>query len=171
MTMRALPALVAVCLLICPAGGSLAAPPPQNNGQAAPESWQISPELLAQGAGALVGFGIFSLFVAPQVTVAEGVVAVLGGRLVAATLAGAGAMAGTFVYDRWAGQPLDYAYFWHRGGFIGGVAAGIGVFGLLGYPIDGGASWLAWAANRAAILGSGVIGAWAADHWYQAPAR
>lgn len=171
MTRRALPAVVAVCLLICLAGGSLAAPPPQNNGQAAPESWQISPELLAQGAGALVGFGIFSLFVAPQVTVAEGVVAVLGGRLVAATLAGAGAMAGTFVYDRWAGQPLDYAYYWHRGGFIGGVAAGIAVFGLLGYPIDGGASWLAWAANRAAILGSGVIGAWTADHWYQAPAR
>jgi hypothetical protein len=171
MTRGALPALVAVCLLICPAGGSLAAPPPQNNGQAAPESWQISLELLAQGAGALVGFGIFSLFVAPQVTVAEGVVAVLGGRLVAATLAGAGAMAGTFVYDRWAGQPLDYAYFWHRGGFIGGVAAGIAAFGLLGYPIDGGASWLGWAANRASILGSGLMGAWAADHWYQAPAR
>ena len=80
-------------------------------------------------------------------------------------------MAGTFVYDRWAGQPLDYAYFWHRGGFIGGVAAGIAAFGVLGYPIDGGASWLAWAANRVAILGSGVIGAWTADHWYQAPAR
>jgi hypothetical protein len=151
MTRGALPALVAVCLLICPMGASRAEPPPRDNGQAAPESWQISP--------------------APQVTVAEGVVAVLGGRLVAATLAGAGAVAGTFVYDRWAGQPLDYAYFWRRGGFIGGVAAGIGVFGLLGYPIDGGASWLAWAANRAAILGSGVIGALTADHWYQAPAR
>jgi hypothetical protein len=171
MAIRAPSALVAACLLICPAGGSLAAPPPQDNGQAAPGSWNISPELLAQGAGALVGFGVFSLFVAPQVTVAEGVVAVLGGRLVAATLAGAGAMAGIFVYDRWAGQPLDYAYFWHRGGFIGGVAAGIAAFGLLGYPIDGGTSWLGWAANRATILGSGLIGAWAADLWYQAPAQ
>jgi hypothetical protein len=171
MAIRAPSALVAACLLICPAGGSLAAPPPQDNGQAAPGSWNISPELLAQGAGALVGFGVFSLFVAPQVTVAEGVVAVLGGRLVAATLAGAGAMAGTFVYDRWTGQPLDYAYFWHRGGFIGGVAAGIAAFGLHGYPIDGGTSWLGWAANRATILGSGLIGAWAADLWYQAPAQ
>jgi hypothetical protein len=155
--------LVAACLLICPAGGSLAAPPPQDNRLAAADSWSLSPELLAQGAGALVGFGVYSLFVAPQVTVAGGVVAVLGGRLVAATLAGAGAMAGTFVYDRWAGLPLDYAYFWHRGGFIGGVAAGIAAFGLLGYPIEGGASWLGWAANRASILGSGLMGAWAAD--------
>jgi hypothetical protein len=167
MTRGALPALVAVCLLICPMGASRAEPPPRDNGQAAPESWQISPELLAPGAGALVGFAIFSLFVAPQVTVAEGVVAVLGGPWPERGRA----VAGTIVYHRWAGQPLDYAYFWHRGGFIGGVAAGIGVFGLLGYPIDGGASWLAWAANRAAILGSGVIGAWTADHWYQAPAR
>jgi hypothetical protein len=157
--------------VISPAGGSLAAPPPQGENHDATQSWQLSPELLAQGAGALVGFGVYSLFVAPQVTVAEGVVAVLGGRLVAATLAGAGAMAGTFVYDHWAGQPLDYAYFWHRGGFVGGVAVGIGVFGLLGYPIDGGASWLGWAANRATILGSGVLGAWAADLWHQAPSR
>ena len=119
----------------------------------------------------MAGFGVYSVFVAPQFTAAEGVSALLGGRLVAATLAGAGAVFATFAYDHWAGLPLDYPYFWHRGGFIGGVAAGIAAFGLLGYPIDGGSTWLGWAGNRAAILGSGLIGAWSTDHWYRAPAR
>ncbi len=142
MTRRALPALVAVCLLICPVGGSLAAPPPQDNGQAAPGSWQISPELLAQGA---------AWWRRPWPERAP-----WPGH--SSTTVGPG--------SRWTTR-----YFRHRGGFVGGVATGICVFGLLGYPIDGGASWLAWAAHQVTILGIGLIGAWAADLWYQAPAR
>lgn len=126
----------------------------------------MTPELLAQGAGALVGFGLYSLYVSPGAGLIGGATAVMGTRIVAATLAGAGAVAGTFVYDRWTGQPLDYAYFWHRGGFIAGLAAGIGVFGVLGYPIDGGVTWLGWVANRVTLLGSGLVGAWYADRWY-----
>ncbi len=60
MTRRALPALVAVCLLICPVGGSLAAPPPQDKFAG----------MLARRRSAVVRH--FSLFVAPQVTVARG---------------------------------------------------------------------------------------------------
>ena len=125
--------------------------------QPATQEWQITPELMAQGAGALVGFGAYSLLIAPQ-----------GGRLVAATVAAGGAVAGDFVYDLWTGQPLDYPYFWHRGGFIVGLAAGIAAFGVLGYPISGGSTWLGWAANRVTLLGAGLAGSLAFDRWYGA---
>lgn len=143
--------LLAAVLLLAPARLHAAEQP------AAQDQWQITPELLAQGAGALVGFGAYSLFVAPQ-----------GGRIVAATLAAGGAVAGDFVFDLWTGQPLDYPYFWHRGGFIVGLAAGIAAFGVLGYPISGGSTWLGWTANRVTLLGAGIAGSLAFDHWYGA---
>ena len=126
--------------------------------------------MVAQAAGAIAGFGIYSLYFAPQLTATEGAVAFLGGRMVALTLAGAGAVAGTFAYDYWSGQPYDYSYFWHRGGFVAGVAAGIVAFGVLGYPVDGGSTWLGWVANRATLLGAGALGAYGADRWYTRPA-
>jgi len=161
---RALSVLLATCLLVC-AVRAVAAPPQPS------EQTQLSPELLAQGAGAIVGFGVYSLFIAPQATAAEGVAAILGSRVVALTLAATGAVAGTFAYDYWTDQPFDYAYFWHRGGFVGGIVAAIAAFGVLGYPIDGGATWLGWAANRVTLLGSGLLGSWAADRWYGTQAQ
>ncbi|MEJ0020858.1 MAG: hypothetical protein WDN25_30765 [Acetobacteraceae bacterium] len=162
MSRRILPALLAACLLANAAGGALAAEPPA-------ETSHPPLETLAPVAGAVAGFGVYSLLIGPELTVAEGAAAVLGARVAAAALAGAGAVAGTFAYDTWTGQPLDYAYLWHRSGFIAGLAAGIAAFGVLGYPIDGGVTWIGWTANRAALLGAGLAGAWATDQWYQAP--
>ncbi len=166
-----LPAMFAALLLAGSVSETLAATAPQAATPAPTETWHISPEVLAQAAGAVVGFGVYSLFVAPEAGVLGGAAAVLGTRIVAATLAGAGAVAGTFVYDRWTGKPLDYAYFWHRGGFVAGLAAGIAVFGVLGYPIDGGSTWLGWAANRVTLIGSGLLGSWYADRWYAGSAQ
>jgi hypothetical protein len=168
-TRRIIACLFAALLLISPVSQALAAPP-QPEAHASPEAPHISPEVWAQVAGALVGFGLYSLYVAPGAGLVGGLAAVAGTRIVAATLAGTGAVIGTFIYDRWTGQPLDYAYFWHRGGFIAGIAAGIAVFGVLGYPIDGGVTWLGWVANRVVLLGSGVLGSWWADSWYGVPA-
>jgi len=158
-TRRTLPAALAVGLLACRIGQAGALPP---------EPRPLSPEVVAQAAGAVAGFGIYSLFIQPQLNDATGIGVVAASRLMALTLAGAGAVAGTFIYDQWTGQPTNYAYVWERGGFIGGVAVGIAAFGVLGYPIDGGATWLGWAANRAALLGAGLAGSWAAHSWYQA---
>jgi len=93
-------------------------------------------------------------------------VGLLGDRLMATVLATGGAVSGTYIYDRWAGSPIDYAYFWHRGGFVIGMAAGIATFGVLGYPLGTDATWLGWTANRAALMGSGLLGSWGIDHWY-----
>lgn len=160
MTRHIIPAVLALGLL----GGtaSAAAPPPPQ------EAPLVPAEVLAQAAGAVVGFGIYSFYFASEVAAAGGVVASAGGRLIALTLAGAGAVAGNFAYDYWTGQPLDYAYFWHRSGFIVGVAGGIAVFGVLGYPVDGGATWAGWVANRVTLIGAGMLGAWATDRWYRA---
>ena len=149
--LRVTAGLLATVLALAPASGHAADQPPPE------QEWQITPELMAQGAGALVGFGVYSLFIAPQ-----------GGRLIAATLAAGGAVAGDFVYDVWTGQPLDYPYFWHRGGFIAGLAAGIAAFGVLGYPISGGSTWLGWTANRVTLLGAGIAGSLAFDRWFEA---
>jgi hypothetical protein len=127
-----------------------------------------APQVLAQAVGAVMGFGIYSLFLAPEAAAMEGVAAIVRSRVMALTMAGIGAVAGSFVYDRWTGQSPDYGYLWERGGFIGGVAVGIAAFGVLGYPIDGGATWLGWAANRAGVLGTGLAGSWAAGQWYRA---
>jgi hypothetical protein len=155
--LRVTAALLAAVLVLTPVRGYAVGQP-----QPAPsDEWQISPELMAQGVGALVGFGAYSLFIAPQA-------GMVGGRLVAASLAAGGAVVGDFAYDLWTGHPLDYAYFWHRSGFIVGVAAGIAAFGVLGYPITGGSTWLSWAANRVTLIGAGVVGSLAFDRWYGA---
>ncbi len=176
---RVLVALLAVCLLAYSTTGSDAAAtimPQQQSVPAAPAappasaSWSslVTPELLAQGAGAFIGFAAYSAFLAPEAAAAGGLASMLGGRLMATTVAGAGAVVATYAYDVATGLPLDYAYFWHRGGFIVGVGAGIAAFGVLGLPAGTDATWLGWTANRAALLGSGLLGAWAIDHWQRA---
>ncbi len=172
---RVLPVLLTIALFACPVAApeaALAAPQTNTTPAAAPtqpdtqSDLGVSPELLAQGAGALLGFAAFSLFIAPQAAATGGVAGLLGGRLAATALAGAGAIAGMTAYDVWSGLPINYAYFWHRGGFVAGVAAGVAAFGVLGYPGGGGTTWLGWAANRGALLGTGLFGSWMTDRWY-----
>ncbi len=172
---RLLLVLTTASVMACPLAQPFAAPTPAQ--AAAPAqattdealwlwSWRPSTVLLAQGAGALVGFATYSVLVAPQAVAAGGMATVLAGRIMATALAAAGAVVATYIYDVANGQPLDHAYFWHRGGFVVGVAAGIAVFGVLGYPGGSGADWLGWAANRGALLGTGLLGARAMDLWY-----
>jgi hypothetical protein len=175
---RVLPALLAVSLMAYPATESLAAAIPVQQVVPAPPAppapaqsmstweWPPPPQLLAQGVGALIGFGAFSLFLAPQAATATGPLSFLGNRIMATVMAATGAVAGTYAYDLWAGLPTDYAYFWHRGGFVAGVAAGVALFGVLGYPAGGGTTWFGWAANRVTLVGAGLYGAWVTDHWY-----
>jgi hypothetical protein len=175
---RVLPALLIASLMTYPATGTLAAAtpsqsmPPQAAASTAatptapPFNWPPSAELLSEGAGALVGLGVFTLFLAPQAGTAGGLVAMFGSRLVASATAGVGAIAGTYIYDLWNGLPINYAYSWHRAGFVFGIAGGVAVFGVLGYPGGLDTTWFGWAANRAALVGTGLFGAWVTDRWY-----
>jgi hypothetical protein len=127
----------------------------------------FSPELMAQGAGALIGYGTYALFLAPSAAAASDATSLIGYRLMASGLAGAGAVVATYVYDFESGRPIDYAYFWHRGGFILGVAVGVVAFAAVGYPAGAGTTWLGWAVNRAALVGTGLLVAWGTDSWYR----
>lgn len=167
---RILSALLAVTLLICPVARPWAAaasapgearPAAPATSSAEPTSWLASRELLAQGIGALAGLGLYSLYIAPQAGLLEG-------RILATSFAGLGAVGGTVAYDFWTDQPIDYGYVWHRSGFVLGIAAGIAVFGAVGYPAGTGATWLSWAGNRAALAATGLAGAWYVDRWYAA---
>lgn len=172
--LRTLIAFFAFCLVICTSPFASAVPVTSESRTTAADgaptqqatNWSPTGELMAQGAGAIVGFGVFSLFVAPQAAALGEVAELLTGRIVATALAGAGAVGGTYLYDLWNDLPIDYAYFWHRGGFVLGIAGGIAVFGVMGYPLDGGSTWLIWAANRATLLGTGLLGSWTIDRWY-----
>lgn len=177
MKRRVLSVLLIASMMSYSATGSLAAaapaqsmPPPAASATtvptAPPVSWPPSAELLAEGAGALVGLGVFTLFLAPQAGTAGGLVAMFGSRLVASATAGMGAIAGTYIYDLWSGLPINYAYSWHRAGFVFGIAGGVVVFGVLGYPGGLDSTWFGWAANRAALVGTGLFGAWLTDRWY-----
>ncbi len=98
----------------------------------------------------------------------------LGSRIVAATAAGAGALAANWLYDRWNGERSDQLYLATLvGGAIAGVAAGnllvSGTLGSLPFAQAAAgatelASTAAQAASRLHAVGSAVIGGWAA-HW------
>jgi hypothetical protein len=170
---RVLAAALAACLALLTVldarAATLAVEPQPAEAQASWGSYwyrMVSPELLAQGAGALLGYGAYGLFLAPAVTPADPMT-VYGYRLLGSSMAGAGAVAGTYAYDVGSGEPLNYAYFWHRGGFIVGVAAGVVAFAVLGYPGGAGTTWLSWGANRAALVGTGLLAAWGTDYWYR----
>ncbi|HEX3500163.1 MAG TPA: hypothetical protein VHT04_12655, partial [Stellaceae bacterium] len=105
------------------AGATLAindgtAPPEMLHMVAARDDWPVDRRLLAIGAGAVVAVVAFNVLAAPLGTVplAGGALApvpysvALGSRLIAATTAGAGALAATFAYDKWTGHQSDYAY-------------------------------------------------------------
>ena len=163
---RFLSALLATTLLIRPVAqpAAAAAPPPTTAVEptgAAESSWYASPLLFAQGIGALAGLGLYSFYIAPQAGIFQG-------RVLATAFAGLCAVGANFAYDIWADQPIDYEYFWHRSGFVLGIAAGILVFGAVGYPAGTSSTWLSWAGNRAALFGTGLAGAWYVDRWHAA---
>ena len=93
--------------------------------------------------------------------------------------AGVGALAANWAYDAWNGTKSDYRYLVALGaGAIAGVVAGnylaLGTVGAppyyLGAAADAGgelASTGAQAASRVYVIGSGVLGAWAADYLYR----
>lgn len=167
-----------------------AAPPEMLRMVAARDEWPVDRRLLAVGAGAIVAVVAFNVLAAPLGTVplAGGTLApvsysvALGSRLVAATTAGAGALAATFAYDKLTGHQSDYAYLLSLGaGALAGVAAGnflaAGMVGIPPYYAGAGAAnaagamatSAAQAASRVYVIGSGVIGAWVADWLYRRP--
>ena len=148
----------------------------------------IDPRLLAAGAGAVVGVVAFNVLSAPfgTVALAGGALQVvpysvaLGSRLIAVVTAGAGALIANYGYDLWTGTQSDYA---HLGALAVGAVAGVGLgnylaIGALGTPpyfpgagvavaADQLAGAGAQAASRVYVIGSGVLGAWAADWLYR----
>ncbi len=150
-------------------------------------TWPVDTRLLAVGAGAVMGVVAFNMLTAPLgvVPLAGGalaavpVSAALGSRLIAVASAGAGAIGATWLYDRWTGEQSNYAYLATLGaGAIIGVAVGnylaMGTFGAPPYYVGAGvadaagalASPAAQAASRVYVVGSAVLGAWAADWLY-----
>lgn len=148
----------------------------------------IDPRLVAAGAGAVVGAVAFNVLSAPLgvVPLAGGALAAvpysvaLGSRLIAGVSAGAGALGANWLYDRWTGQQSDYPYLLTLGaGALVGVAVGnyltAGMLGVPPYYAGAGvanaggalASATAQAASRVYVIGSAVVGAWAADWWYR----
>ena len=151
-------------------------------------AWPVDTRLLAVGAGTVVGVVAFNLLTAPLgvVPLAGGALAAvpysaaLGSRLIAVASAGAGALGATWLYDRWTGQQSDYAYLATLGaGAVAGVVAGnylaMGTLGAPPYYIGAGvadaagalASPAAQAASCVYVVGSAVLGAWAADWLYR----
>jgi hypothetical protein len=152
------------------------------------DTWPVNTQLLAVGAGAVVGAVAFNMLTVPLgvVPFAGGALAAvpysvaMGSRLIAVTAAGAGALGANWLYDRWTGQQSDYAYLATLGaGALAGVAVGnyltIGALGVPPYYIGAGvadaagalASPAAQAASRVYVVGAAVLGAWAADWLYR----
>jgi hypothetical protein len=151
-------------------------------------TWPVDTRLLAVGAGAVVGVVAFNLLTVPLgvVPLAGGALAAvpysaaLRSRLIAVASAGAGALGATWLYDRWTGQQSDYAYLATLGaGAVAGVVAcnylAMGTLGAPPYYVGAGvanaagalASPAAQAASRVYVVGSAVLGAWAADWLYR----
>ena len=130
----------------------------------------ITTERMVQGAGALLGIVAFNFYVAP-LSVASGVGAgasirsLLGTRVTASMLAAAGAVMTTYIYDRWTDQPINYDYFWSRGGAVVGVGAGSALLTIFGFPSATALPRFspAWVANRGFLVGTALLGAWMTD--------
>jgi hypothetical protein len=165
--------------------------PSQANAQAATpaaDNWPVDRRLLVVGAGAVMGAVAFNILAAPLGTVPLAGAALdpvpysvaLGSRLIAVVAAGAGAVGGTWLYDKWTGTQSNYGYLLALGaGALAGVAAGnylsMGIVGSPPYYVGAGAanaagamaSTAAQAASRVYVIGSGVLGAFVADYLYR----
>jgi hypothetical protein len=132
------------------------------------ERW-VTPDSAAYGTGALIGIAAFNFYLAP-IAAAASVTSLqswLGTRVVATTLAASGGVLTTYAYDRWSERPIDATYFLSRIGAVAGVGVGSLLLAGLGYPP---ATALVryspqWVANRAFLLGSGLLGESLAYVW------
>ncbi len=170
-----------------PAQAAVPVPAPVPKAEAAPENGYVDNRLLAIGAGAVVSIVAFNVLAAPLGTVplAGGALeavpysVALGSRLIAAVSAGAGALSALWAYDAWNGTKSDYRYLVALGA---GAVAGVGIgnylaLGELGWPpyyvgageeaVGAIASTAAQAASRIYVIGTAVLGAWAADYIYR----
>ena len=170
-----------------PAAPVSAAPVSAAPGESVPVvATPVGSQVLAVGAGAVIGVVAFNILSAPfgivplaggALEVVPGSVA-LGSRLVAVAAAGSGAIGANWLYDRWTGQQSNYRYLLTLGaGAFAGVAIGnylaAGTVGALPYVGSGVADvadvWApaAQAASRIYAVGSAVLGAWTADWFYR----
>lgn len=145
-------------------------------------------QIVIVGAGAVAGAALFNVLSAPLGTVplAGGALApvavdvALGSRLIAVSAMSGGALAATWLYDRWTGYRSDYRYLTTLAvGAIAGVAVGnvitAGTLGVPPYYVGAGvaneagplASAATQAASRVYVLGSAAIGAFLADYFYR----
>ncbi|MGE0718053.1 MAG: hypothetical protein AB7P02_21580 [Alphaproteobacteria bacterium] len=150
--------------------------------------WPVDPQLLAIGAGAIVGAVGFNLFTAPLGTVplagaplaAVPTETALGSRILAGLSGAAGAIGATAIYDWVTGEATDYAHAAAlAAGALGGIAIGNvlqGSLGTLPYYAGAGevaatasamASAAAQASSRVYVIASGVFGAWTADYLWR----
>jgi len=166
----------------------IAAPPCARAADPPADGGLVDRRLLLAGIGAIAGTVAFNLLTAPTgvVPLAGGALAAvpysvaMGSRLIAVASAGAGALGATWLYDRWSGEPSDYRYLATLGaGALVGVAVGnyltIGALGTPPFYVGAGvanaagalASPAAQAASRVYVIGTAVLGAWAADWYYR----
>ena|GEM_PF-3659227 len=145
--------------------------------------------LMTAGAGAVLGTVTFTILTAPFGALPWSGAAIidpvptatmLGSRLIAAGSAGAGAVGATWAYGKLSGQQIDMG---HALALVGGAVAGVAVgnvlsMGALGTPPyyvgaglaqagDTFVSTSAAAASRIWAVGTGVVGALAADWLYR----
>jgi hypothetical protein len=129
-----------------------------------PTLWSkwVTPESTAYGTGALVGIIAFNLYLSPLAAAASAgsLRSWLGARVVASTMAATGGVLTTYAYDRWVDRPIDTTYLWSRAGAVAGVGVGSALLATLGYPSSAAFPTFsaAWAANRAFLVGSGLLG-------------
>jgi hypothetical protein len=159
-------------LAVAPAPATAAsAPAPPEPAPITILGWPVSQDLLVRGTSSIIGLIVFNVVMTSLTTVpAAGVAAtplatVLANRIVASSLAATAAVGTMFAYDKWTSRAMDYDYAWSRAGFVAGATAASAVLTGLGY--SAGDWWTAtWAANRAVLMGAGLLGGWSARHWY-----
>jgi hypothetical protein len=163
-----------------PTGGP-AAPPglvPPGSGDVLPEPlppvptlWSewATPDTFAYGAGAALGLVGFYFYLAPIAAAASATSwrSWLGTRVVASATAAGGGVLTTYAYDLWSNRPIDTVFFKSRIGAVAGVGVGSAALSVWGFPP---ATALvrfspAWAANRAFLVGSGIVGEGLAYLW------
>jgi hypothetical protein len=136
-----------------------------------PTLWSewATPDTFAYGAGAALGLVGFYFYLSP-IAAAAGATSWrswLGTRVMASATAAGGGVLTTYAYDLWTDRPVDTVFFKSRIGAVAGVGVGSALLSGLGFPP---ATALvrfspAWAANRAFLVGSGIVGEGLAYLW------
>jgi hypothetical protein len=136
-----------------------------------PTLWSewATPDTIAYGTGAALGLIGFYFYLAP-IAAAAGATSArswLGTRVVASAMAAGGGVLTTYAYDLWTDRPVDTVFFKSRIGAVAGVGLGSAVLSGLGFPPATALVRFSpgWAANRAFLVGSGIVGEGLAYIW------